>query len=292
MVSPSQLSDLARRPAGGFPWAKTVGALVTLALIGGTVYLTKPWEQLGSAAEDAIRGTTPVSFEAGSSPAEMDDAFALCQQTLGGNCSRSDYEDETLRTVTIGPTRFDPHEVTNRDFAAWVSETRYETTAEQLGYSWDPLAKGTDLSWRAPTRDASHRDRSDHPVVHVSGDDAAAYCEAQGKRLPTGDEWEYAARGAERRIFPWGDTWANNRAVWKADGTQPVSSLPGGESWNGLHDMAGNVWEWTSTVSKSGAPIVRGGSWFEYNAAYLRGAMQMELEENRTASWSPAPNWC
>ena len=175
--------------------------------------------------------------------------------------------------------------MTNDDFAAWVSETRYQTTAEQLGYSWDPFAKGTDLSWRAPTRDASYRDRPDHPVVHVSAGDAEAYCGAQGKRLPTEDEWEYGARGLERRVFPWGDSWADDRAVWRADGTQPVASFPEGESWSGLHDMAGNVWEWTSTTTDDGAPIAKGGSWFEHNGAFLRGAVAMELDSR---AWTSA----
>ncbi len=203
---------------------------------------------------------------------------------MGSDCKREDYADEAMRTVTIAPIAFDDHEVTNREFADFVSETGYRTTAEQAGFSWDPTFKGTDLSWRAPTRDVSYRDRMDHPVVHVSARDAAAYCEHVGGRLPSEDEWEYGARGSERRMFPWGDEWDPDRAVWKTDGTRPVGSHPEGASWNGLQDMAGNVWEWTSTTTPRQTPIVKGGSWFEADGALLRGATRMELENSNWTS--------
>ena len=286
-VVPEVLLPTKKRPSAMPKIAIGVGAV---AAVVAAAFFLAPWEQLtGSkpAGTATVVGSSagPIVFEAGSTPAEREAALALCVKTLKSGCAVEDYEDETLRTVTLAPVAFDTHEVTNREFATFVSETRHETTAERAGFSWDPFAKGTKLSWRAPTRSASYQDRPDHPVVHVSLADASAYCRAQGKRLPTEDEWELAARSTERNVFPWGSEWAPDRAVWRADGTRPVGSIPAGATREGLQDMAGNVWEWTSTKTERETPIVKGGSWFEHNGALLRGATRMELD---SGSWTSA----
>jgi formylglycine-generating enzyme required for sulfatase activity len=268
------LSQPSRLPRVAFTVAVLAG--VTFALV-----FAVPWKRLLSGGDPAKRPAPAigaVEFSAGSTPAEREQALELCRQTLGKGCTADDYADETPRTVAIGRIRFDTHEVTNREFAAFVSETRHRTQAERAGFSWDPLAKGTDLSWRAPTRGTAYGDRLDHPVVHVSLSDAVAYCRAQGKRLPSEDEWEYGARGSERSTFPWGESWSPDRAVWRTDGTRPVGSIPDGATPGGLQDMAGNVWEWTSTETARQTAIVKGGSWFEHDGALLRGATRMEVE--------------
>ena len=224
----------------------------------------------------------------------MKSPYDLCVSYLGARgCDRSDYTDEVRRTGAIVPGVLDTYEVTNAEFADFIRRSQYETTAEQRGTSWLGGFSAKDLSWRQPTHGESHADRPDHPVVHVTRFDAQKYCKFHGKRLPTELEWEYAARGAERRVFPWGDTWDPANAVWqgqfaeRVEGSRRVGSHRGGRSWGELYDMAGNVWEWTATdiiVDGEIEAFAKGGSWYEVNPAFLRSAAR--LQESPTYSSS------
>jgi formylglycine-generating enzyme required for sulfatase activity len=125
---------------------------------------------------------------------------------------------------------------------------------------------------------AGHPERQNHPINCVSWDQARIYCSWTGKRLPTEEEWEYAARNRGRKIrYPWGDGAATcalavmNHGGFGCGqpGTREVCSRPAGNTMDGLCDMAGNVWEWTSTrfcpyADKRCADpsrAIRGGSW-------------------------------
>jgi formylglycine-generating enzyme required for sulfatase activity len=185
-----------------------------------------------------------------------------------------------VHQVGLTPFHIDATAVTNAQFATFVKATGHITDAERFGASavfhstvdapaGDVLgpAAGTPwwttvvgASWRSP--EGAYSDistRQNHPVVHTSWHDAAAYCAWAGKRLPTEAEWEFAARGGlPGARFPWGDDltprgrWRCN--IWQGrfpvhnsadDGfetTAPVKSYaPNGF---GLWNMAGNVWEW------------------------------------------------
>ena len=191
--------------------------------------------------------------------------------------------DEAPRRVTVPAFRLMRHEVTNRKFSAFVAATGYLTDAERsrFGYVWTGrwrrLAKA---NWRNPQGPKSSiAGREKHPVVQVSARDAAAYCAWRGLRLPSESEWEFAARGADGRRYPWGSEPPGQHGARRAnfgterccapdasDGylrTAPVGSFPGGASPFGIQDMAGNVWEWTASPHSARGPDValRGGGW-------------------------------
>ena len=187
-------------------------------------------------------------FRMGSTPEEIDGLWAANGWDAEGKKFTTD--EQPAHEVELDGFWLYKHEVTVGQYAKFLAATGHE----EPGF------------W------ADQKGQADLPVVSVTWDDAEAYSKWAGGGLPTEAQWEYAARGPEERLYPWGNEWdrtrcnsaeyhagkvLNTTASWQAwfDGltkTVPgllasrraVGSFPSGESWCGALDMAGNVWEW------------------------------------------------
>lgn len=261
---------------------------------------------------------------------------------MGGDDEFAAGAERPVHPVSVDGFYMDVHTVTNAEFREFVAATRYVTIAERApdaaeirrqmppdapepdpallvpgSVVFTPTGEPVDLAdpsrwwrwmpgadWRHPEGPGSSLDgKDDYPVVHVAWEDARAYLQWRGKRLPTEAEWEFAARGGRTHArYAWGDEApdpARPRAQIYAGAfpthaaqPRPVGSFP--STGYGLYDMAGNVWQWTSDwyradayavdaargevrnpggpSASAGAPlkVLRGGS-FLCNDAYCRG---------------------
>jgi sulfatase modifying factor 1 len=249
-------------------------------------------------------------------------------------------EEGAVHEVTVDGFWIDRHEVTNAQFARFVAATGYRTLAERGPDPEDypgiprellrpgsmvfvlpePLTELKDVSqwwryvpgtdWRHPEGpDSSIEGKLDHPVVHVAFEDALAYAQWAGRRLPTEAEWEYAARGGLKgAAYTWGDSY-DPLLGWKANswqgsfprqdeildgyhGTAPVACFePNGY---GLFDMAGNVWEWTGDWYQPGFaadPVTdpKGPGVAEVAASSPDGLPRRVV---KGGSWLCAPTFC
>jgi formylglycine-generating enzyme required for sulfatase activity len=183
---------------------------------------------------------------------------------MGSDAPEADKDERPVARVFLETFWIDRVEVTNGRYRPCVD----------AGACAPPIGPGFDQA-----------SKTEYPVTIVSWSQADAYCRWVGKRLPTEAEWEKAARGVDGRIYPWGSRFESGRAnVGYTAGTDAVGSYPTGSSPYGVLDMAGNVFEWTSSLYKPypyrrddgredpkarGARVNRGGSWY-YGAWYAR----------------------
>ncbi len=151
--------------------------------------------------------------------------------TIGGMVK---YHDSATpaHTVNVDAFYIDKYEVTNADYKKFI-----EAIGAPIPLSWEDA--GGDMP----------KGKGKHPVVYVNWENAVAYCEWVGKRLPTEAEWEKAARGTDGRLYPWGNKFSRKKLNFeksRKNGTTKVGSYKKGISPYGCFDMAGNVWEWTA----------------------------------------------
>lgn len=140
--------------------------------------------------------------------------------------------------------------------------------------------------------------KENHPVVWVDLDDARAYAKWAGKRLPTEEEWQYAAQGNDGREWPWGAKMEPGRCNDGASGaTTPVDAFPEGRSPFGCFDLCGNVWQWTESERSDGRTrfaMIRGGSYFEAKGSgwYVSGGPRPAVESTKFLLMWPGLDRC
>lgn len=193
------------------------------------------------------------------------DELAECLEKFHPECQLSWFlDEEPVHQVYLDSFYVDKYEVTNAFYKACEDQgvcdpPQASLSNNRLDYYGNP-------------------EFDSYPVIKVDWNQAKTYCEWRGARLPTEAEWEKAARGADGRMYPWGEeldeTFANYH--WKVSDTTAVGSYEKGKSPYGAYDMAGNVWEWVSSLHKpypynaddgresltaNGPRVMRGGGW-------------------------------
>jgi formylglycine-generating enzyme required for sulfatase activity len=198
-----------------------------------------------------------------------------------------DMDEEPVHQVTLSSYWIDKYEVTSSNFTKFLNENKNE--AHRFIEITPSVTVQFDDNVYQPREGLEN-----YPVNRVSWFGADAYCKWKEKRLPTEAEWEKAARGTDQRIFPWGNEFPDNSRVtfrrkFSEKGFQvmePVKGMKNGISPFGVHQMAGNVWEWVSDwfdatayqdenrIDPKGpesgiSKVLRGGNWY-YKAYYMR----------------------
>lgn len=220
-------------------------------------------------------------YRSGSTAEERNRAYDDYQATAGGDSARRNnwfqFEPEA-HDSELPAYKFDRHPVTQAAYAEFVAATG--TPAPTISESdWkaqrfiqDYATEVQRFNWNSGRLPQG---REQHPVVLVPWKRAQAYCVWRGKlvgaarRLPSADEFEKAARGPQGAIYPWGGSYQRDK-LNSADGglrdTCPVSSYPAGRSARGADDVAGNVFQWTSTPwpRGSGRMTVKGSAWDDH----------------------------
>lgn len=258
-------------------------ALQTLVIAVGLILLTGVfaliiWKTTVGSGEPEPAPVPPDTPERSSVPDAPEGMVYLPGGSFRMGREDGDEYERPVREMTVAPFFMDRTEVSNEQYQKFIDETG--RTAPQ---HW--------RSNRYPAGEASY------PVVNVAWADAAAFAEWAGKRLPTEEEWEYAARSGDDRLYPWSGEWGASRANTREAGRGrivAVGSFPDGASPAGLLDLIGNVWEWTASDPLSYAAdrraleagkVIRGGAWDvprNRATATYRGIVQPDRAYDKT----------
>ncbi len=237
-------------------------------------------------------------FIAGSDRTERDYAYRISAEGFAdspedvaaaeaGYRRRNWFEREPgRRTASLPAFCLSKNLITNADYQAFVQATGHRSPGisaaeyQEQGFLVHPYSDVKTYLWQGDQYPAG---QANHPVVLVSYGDAVAYGswrsdqDGVSYRLPTALEWEKAARGTDGRYFPWGSEWQDNGTNWAKHGpygTSEVGAYPLSQSPYGVEDMAGNVFEYTSTPTRGGAEILlKGCSWDDF-PGFCRAAYQ------------------
>jgi formylglycine-generating enzyme required for sulfatase activity len=252
--------------------------VVVLAILGGVVYATRSmWSSPPPAPSAAPLPPPPEPVPVAEGAAVKIEGGALQMGSSDG-----DKDEQPVHEVRVPTFEIDTTEVTVSAYAKCVDAGKCT-----------PPDAGPDCNWQ-------RADLARHPVNCVDARQAEAYCTFAGRRLPTEEEWEHAARGSEGRRYPWKDgepaanlCWngeGNDRGKGGRRGTCPVASYPAGATPAGAFDMAGNVFEWTaSPYCPYGGPrdcgdarrVIRGGAWNNLVPSFVRAADRSREEPGK-----------
>lgn len=230
-----------------------VGAIFILGVAAGVWFFVL--RETRPPVNTVSRSTSPSTSNAPTNTPPAGMAYVPGGEFMMGSDSGDEYS-RPAHVVSVKPFFIDITEVTNEDYKKFIDATGHKPPPD----------------WKAGT----YRDgRAKFPVTGVRWNDADAFAKWAGKRLPTEAEWEFAARGTDGRIYPWGNEWQDGlaNAGGRSKGFREAGQ--GGPSPFGLYDMAGNAWEWTASDAveyprgkafaqqDKGKKILRGGSYIE-----------------------------
>lgn len=313
LAGPVPLSRVATtKPPSSIKWAAAAGGVVVLAaMIGGVSYLRKEASHSQSSGAASENGPTAKARESVSAKPSavasgvVPDTAPACPDgmefitggtfEMGATDGRDD--EKPIHKETVESFCMDKYEVTVARYAECVTAKACQRASPVTSRSADDPSNDKFCNVGKP-------DRDNHPVNCVDWRMADAFCRYQKRRLPTEVEWEYAARGAVARRYPWGDDEPTAQrlngcggecsdpgkigkpAMYTTDdgwpGTAPVGERPDGATPEHVFDLAGNVWEWTATkYCKYGTPscssdemVNRGGGWGSFEAKFVRSALR------------------
>jgi formylglycine-generating enzyme required for sulfatase activity len=208
----------------------TIGAAVVGVVLLSTIIGVIAWSLSGARKPNDVTGVTTGDKNSTNPTLPSGMSYVRGQEfTMGSNAG--DVLEQPVHTVTVQPFFIDIYEVTRDDYGKFMQATGHPVPSGWKN-GWYPISTG---KW---------------PVTGVSWDDANAYANWAGKRLPTEAEWEFAARGNDGRRYPWGNEWksqAANAGSTSVNHVDQVGKNQSGISPSGAFDMVGNAWEWTAT---------------------------------------------
>ena len=258
---PSYFSEPQEVPRSGSKKLLFIAGLLVVVGIVMVLMFRGSREERQSTGSEADSNTIPTQTTPGA-PTGM--VYVPGGEFTMGRNDGDDYE-RPAHKVVVNPFFMDTYEVTNQEYASFVFAKHAKPPS-----SWTEAGM-------YPSRLARY------PVTGVTWNEAKAYAEYAGKRLPTEDEWEFAARGTDGRRYPWGNTWTDGSAnVGAAGSVTPGNGYAGMENVGtykntpspyGIYDLTGNAWEWTASTLKAypggtlpaeantNDKVIRGGSW-------------------------------
>jgi formylglycine-generating enzyme required for sulfatase activity/serine/threonine protein kinase len=321
-------SAAATGPGPGASRSKT-GLFVLLgvgvaAAVGAVFFLKGSGDEASGAAAQGVPSVASAAPPLASAPpvveAKCPDGMAKIaagQFFQGSDAKDAQANEKPAHNVTLDAYCIDLKEVTAGEYEACSSVGKCKRASNEVDW---PKITDADKKIYSPLCTFGDKQKADHPVNCVSWEMSRTYCKAQDKRLPTEAEWEYATRGPDGRIYPWGDEeptakhlnacgtecvkWGQEhgapfKALYKQDDgfatTAPVGTFEAGRSRFGPYDVVGNVWEWVSDWYADYTPeekknpagpdggerkVIRGGAFNGSFATWLRPSFRYAQDPN------------